>query len=77
MLSLYGPRRTFSTRSEADAFARHVTRELTAGGLPHWVEVQPTAKAQFLSYVHRFECRGGPGCICDQEEQADEGGAEQ
>jgi hypothetical protein len=69
MLSLYGPRRTFSTRSAAEAFVRHVTRELTAGGLPHWVEVQPISNARFLAYVHRFECRGGADCACEREEQ--------
>jgi len=64
---LYGARRTFPTQSAAEAFARHVTRELTAGGLPHWVEVQPLGPSSWRVFVHGFECRGGPGCECAQD----------
>ena len=72
MHSLYGPRQSFPTRRAAEAFLRHVTRELTAGGLPHWVEVQETTEASFLAYVHRFACPGGPSCSCAQDEADDQ-----
>jgi len=68
MPPLYGPRRTFGTRSAAEAFARHVTRELTAGGLAHWVEVQDITPSRWLAYVHRFDCRGGRACACAEED---------
>jgi len=67
MPALYGPQRSFATRHAAEAFARHLTRELTAGGLPHWVEVQPTTPTRWLAYVHRFACGGGPGCRCETD----------
>lgn len=67
MPPLYGPGRVFATRNAAEAQARHVTRELTAGGLPHWVEVQEVAQQRFRLYVHRFDCRGGPACACEDE----------
>lgn len=67
MPSLYGPRGSFPTRQAADAFARHVTRELTAGGLPHWLEILPEPPARFTAFVHRFSCPGGTECHCASE----------
>ena len=72
MHSLYGPRQSFPTRRAAEAFLRHVTRELTAGGLPHWVEIQETDKPSFVAYVHRFACAGGASCTCGRDETDDE-----
>jgi hypothetical protein len=65
---LYGPHRSFATRRAAEAFARHLTRELTAGGLPHWVEIQDAAPGRFVAFVHQFDCRGGRDCGCAREE---------
>ena len=50
-------------REAAERLARHVTRELTAGGIGHWVEVQAVARG-FVVFVHRFECAGGEACAC-------------
>lgn len=61
--SLYGPRKTFVRLADAEEFARHLTRELTAGGIPHWVEIR-TAAARHTAIVHRFDCEGGRACGC-------------
>lgn len=65
---LYGPHRSFATRAAAETFARHLTRELTAGGLPHWVEIQPAGRASFTAFVHQFDCRPGRDCQCALDE---------
>jgi hypothetical protein len=61
---IYGPRRSFATRAAADNLLRHITRELTAGGLPHWVEACEQASGNWLAIVHRFSCGGGMDCKC-------------
>jgi hypothetical protein len=64
MPAIYGPRRSFSTRAAADNLLRHVTRELTAGGLPHWVEAREAAPGKWLAIVHEFDCTGSAECKC-------------
>jgi hypothetical protein len=61
---IYGPRRTFASRAAADHFLRHATRELTAGGLAHWVEAREHAPGRWLAIVHRSACAGGERCSC-------------
>ena len=65
---LYGPHRSFATRRAAEAFARHLTRELTAGGLPHWVEIQEAVPGRFVAYVHQYDCRAGGACQCGRDQ---------
>ena len=65
--TLYGPRKTFPRKTDAEAFARHLTRELTAGGLPHWVEIVSDSPRRFVTIVHRFDCTGGAACSCGVE----------
>jgi hypothetical protein len=67
MPGIYGPRRSFATRAAAENFLRHVTRELTAGGLPHWLEAREAAPNRWLAFVHQFDCEGGAGCKCDAD----------
>ena len=61
---IYGPRRTFASRADAERFLRHATRELTAGGLAHWVEAHERAPGRWLAIVHRSACEGGARCSC-------------
>ena len=63
--SLYGRRKTFARKRDADEFVRHLTRELTAGGVPHWVEVRGETPQRYEVFVHRFACPGGAACGCD------------
>ncbi|HKU42094.1 MAG TPA: hypothetical protein VJR89_28240 [Polyangiales bacterium] len=63
MNPIYGAKRMLREREAAERLARHVTRELTAGGIGHWVEVQAVARG-FVVFVHRFECAGGEACAC-------------
>jgi hypothetical protein len=64
MSGLYGARQTFANRSAAENFLRHVTRELTAGGLPHWVEAREVGPSRWVAFVHQFDCEGGAECKC-------------
>jgi hypothetical protein len=64
MPELYGPRASFDTRRAAERFVTHLTRELTAGGLPHWCEVRERAPGAFVPIVHQFDCAGGADCGC-------------
>jgi hypothetical protein len=65
MENLYGFKKRFSTRAAADNFLRHVTRELTAGGLPHWIEAREEAPGRWSAWVHHWDCKGGDSCMCD------------
>jgi hypothetical protein len=67
MSGIYGPRRVFASREAAEKFLRHVTRELTAGGLPHWVEAREAAPKRWVPFVHQFDCQGGADCKCDPD----------
>jgi hypothetical protein len=69
MPEIYGARTPFKTRSAADNFLRHVTRELTAGGLPHWCEIRREAPDRWIPIVHRAECAGGSACACGSSER--------
>lgn len=64
MPSLYGPRQVFATRASAERFARMLTRELTAGGLAHWVEVQERGPKRWIVFVHAADCAGAAACAC-------------
>jgi hypothetical protein len=64
MSDLYGPKKRFSSRSAAEQFLRHVTRELTAGGIAHWVEAREEAPGRWLAFVHRSDCEGSAACRC-------------
>jgi hypothetical protein len=65
--ALYGPRKTFARKADAEEFARHLTRELTAGGIPHWAEIRSETPRRFVAIVHRFDCDGATGCRCGIE----------
>ena len=64
MPEIFGAKKHFATRRAAENFARHLTRELTAAGIPHWVEVREEASDRWLPIVHRAACRGGADCAC-------------
>lgn len=64
MSELYGPKKRFSSRRAAEQFLRHVTRELTAGGIPHWVEAREEAPDRWLAFVHRSDCEDAAACHC-------------
>ena len=63
MFPLYHLDQHFKTRRSAENFARHVTRELTAGGVPHWVEVRQDAAGLWHARVHRPDC-SAERCVC-------------
>ena len=65
MDKLYGLKKRFKTRAAAENFLRHTTRELTAGGLPHWTEAREDAPGTWSAWVHRWSCKGGASCNCD------------
>ncbi len=65
MENLYGFKKRFESRAAAENFLRHVTRELTAGGLPHWVEAREDAPGAWSAWVHRWSCTGGESCGCN------------
>jgi hypothetical protein len=64
MTELYGPRRSFANPRAAENFLRHLTRELTSGGIPHWTEVRELAPGTWVPFVHKFDCEGGESCRC-------------
>jgi hypothetical protein len=65
MPDLFGPKRSFPSRSAAEQFVRHLTRELTAGGIAHWVELQVDAAGlRWTPVLHRASCPGGDACTC-------------
>jgi hypothetical protein len=63
MPEIYGPKKRFATRLSAENFERHLTRELTAGGIPHWVEIREDAGG-WVPFVHESQCTGGASCSC-------------
>ena len=65
MDKLYGLKKRFASRAAAENFLRHTTRELTAGGLPHWIEAREDAPGKWSAWVHRWSCKGGASCRCD------------
>jgi len=66
MPSLFGPKQTFRSKAAAESFVQHLTRELTAGGIGHWVELREDKAAQrFTPVVHLARCPGGDRCLCD------------
>ena len=73
MPSLFGRKRSFSSKAAAEQFVRHLTRELTAGGIPHWVELKEDAGAQpargvsWVPVLHRAACAGGDACECERD----------
>lgn len=67
MPGIYGNKKRFSDRNAAQNFARHLTRELTAGGIAHWVEVLEAAPGGWVPIVHEFACAGGASCACGSE----------
>ena len=65
MPSLFGPKQTFGSKAAAESFVRHLTRELTAGGIGHWVELREDVSSQrWTPFVHRSSCAGAPSCDC-------------
>jgi hypothetical protein len=64
MPEIHGAKKRFATQQAAENFARHLTRELTAGGIPHWVEVREETPDRWLPIVHRAACLGGADCAC-------------
>jgi hypothetical protein len=61
---IYGPKRAFGSRAAAERFLQHLTRELTAGGIPHWVEVRQQPPRRWIAVVHAPDCAGGERCRC-------------
>ncbi|HTU60305.1 MAG TPA: hypothetical protein VMF89_17765, partial [Polyangiales bacterium] len=60
-----GPKQTFRSKAAAENFVRHLTRELTAGGIGHWVELREDAAQQrWTPVVHVSSCKGGASCDC-------------
>lgn len=67
MPSLFGPKRSFPSQRAAEDFIRHLTRELTAGGVAHWVELREDATAKrWTPVLHRARCPGGAACSCNE-----------
>jgi hypothetical protein len=64
MPNLFGPKQTFRSKDAAERFIRHLTRELTAGGIAHWVELREDA-GTFTPVLHRGACPGADACDCD------------
>lgn len=65
MPSLFGPKQSFRSQAAAESFVRHLTRELTAGGIAHWVELRADAdKQRWTPVVHTASCPGGDRCQC-------------
>jgi hypothetical protein len=62
MPSLFGPKQSFRSKQAAENFVRHLTRELTAGGIGHWVELREDGG--WIPVVHRSACSGGADCDC-------------
>ena len=68
MPEIYGVKRHFNDRHTAENFARQLTRELTAGGIAHWIEVRETRPARWVAHVHAFACPGGASCTCGSDD---------
>jgi hypothetical protein len=65
MPSLFGPKWTFRDKAAAENFVRQLTRELTAGGIGHWVELREDVSPQgWTPVLHRSSCPGGASCDC-------------
>ncbi|HET8933372.1 MAG TPA: hypothetical protein VFN67_08040 [Polyangiales bacterium] len=68
MQSLFGPKRVFASKRAAEEFVRHLTRELTAGGIAHWVELrEDPAGRRWTPVLHRGRCPGGADCACNDD----------
>jgi hypothetical protein len=65
MPSLFGPKQSFRSRAAAESFIRHLTRELTAGGIGHWVELREDEGPRWTPVVHLSACPGGAACSCN------------
>jgi hypothetical protein len=66
MPEIYGPKQTFSSRAAAERFLRTLTRELTAGGIAHWVEAREESSRGWIAVVHQPACAGGAQCRCPE-----------
>lgn len=64
MAGIYGPRTPCKTRDAAENLIRHTTRELSAGGLPHWCEIREEGPRRWVPVVHEWTCAGGERCAC-------------
>lgn len=71
MHSLFGRKRSFRSKAAAEQFVRHLTRELTAGGIAHWIEIKEERPSALVSSwvptVHRAACPGADKCECERD----------